>query len=277
MPRRTPSATAAAARRSTPRWRWPRELIDAGADILDIGGESAHHRAPGCRWSSEELERVVPLVERVAGELGAIVSVDTYKPQVARAAIAAGALHRQRRQRAARSELADDLRADRRRAGGDAHARRAARTPAGPRPLRRRGRGGARIPAPAHRASRSPRAWRAEQLIVDPGPDFAKTPAQTIELLRSARSPARARTAASDGDLAQGLHRRADRSPAARAAGGYVGRAGARLDAGAQLFRVHDVAAAADFLAVRAALGGSEQPSGISRSTIELRHDPQAG
>ncbi len=39
----------------------------------------------------QEIERVVPLIERVAGELGAIVSVDTYKPPVARAAIAAGA------------------------------------------------------------------------------------------------------------------------------------------------------------------------------------------
>src|SRR5262249_56151024 len=38
-----------------------------------------------------ELELVVPVVERVAGELGAIVSVDTYMPSLARAAIAAGA------------------------------------------------------------------------------------------------------------------------------------------------------------------------------------------
>ena len=41
--------------------------------------------------AEEEIARVVPLIERVAGELGALVSVDTYKPAVARAAIAAGA------------------------------------------------------------------------------------------------------------------------------------------------------------------------------------------
>ena len=66
------------------------ELLAAGADILDIGGESASTGHPPVE-ADAEIERVVPLVERVAGELGAIVSVDTYKPAVARAAIAAGA------------------------------------------------------------------------------------------------------------------------------------------------------------------------------------------
>src|SRR5262249_55093503 len=67
-----------------------REQLAAGADMLDIGGESAttgREPVPVER----ELELVVPLVERVAGELGALVSVDTYKPSLARAAIAAGA------------------------------------------------------------------------------------------------------------------------------------------------------------------------------------------
>ncbi len=48
-----------------------------------------------------------------------------------------------------------------------------------------------------------------EQLILDPGPDFAKTPAQTVELLAARGAPARARPAAAAGDLAQGLRRRA--------------------------------------------------------------------
>src|ERR1039458_7528957 len=67
-----------------------RELLGAGADILDIGGESASTGRPPVA-AQEETKRVVPLIERVAGELGAIVSVDTYKPSVAGAAIAAGA------------------------------------------------------------------------------------------------------------------------------------------------------------------------------------------
>jgi len=66
------------------------DLLDAGADILDIGGESASTGRPPVEVE-QEIERVVPLVERVTRELGAIVSVDTYKPPVARAAIAAGA------------------------------------------------------------------------------------------------------------------------------------------------------------------------------------------
>jgi dihydropteroate synthase len=68
------------------------ELAAAGADILDIGGESATTGRPPVPVA-EEIERVVPLIERVVGELadGPVVSVDTYKPPVARAAVAAGA------------------------------------------------------------------------------------------------------------------------------------------------------------------------------------------
>ena len=67
-----------------------RELVDAGADILDVGGESARTGVPPVPIE-EEIERVVPLLKRIASELDVIVSVDTYKPPVASAAIAAGA------------------------------------------------------------------------------------------------------------------------------------------------------------------------------------------
>jgi dihydropteroate synthase len=67
------------------------ELLAAGADILDIGGESASTGHPPV-GVQEEIERVAPLIERVlARRPDAIVSVDSYKPEVARAAIAAGA------------------------------------------------------------------------------------------------------------------------------------------------------------------------------------------
>ena len=49
-------------------------------------------RRPADAAAAEEIARVVPLIERLAGELGAVVSVDTYKPEVAEAAIAAGAM-----------------------------------------------------------------------------------------------------------------------------------------------------------------------------------------
>src|SRR5690348_15889811 len=66
------------------------ELLEAGADLIDIGGESGVTGVPPVA-AEEEVARVVPLIERVVGELGALVSVDTYKPTVARAAVAAGA------------------------------------------------------------------------------------------------------------------------------------------------------------------------------------------
>ena len=64
-------------------------MVDAGADIVDIGGESTR---PGASPVSEaqEIERTVPIIERVR-ELDAIISIDTYKAGVAAAAIDAGA------------------------------------------------------------------------------------------------------------------------------------------------------------------------------------------
>ncbi|HEX5146311.1 MAG TPA: dihydropteroate synthase, partial [Conexibacter sp.] len=67
-----------------------RELLEAGADVIDVGGESGVTNRPPVD-AQEEIARVVPLIERIAGELDAVVSVDTYKPAVAAAAIAAGA------------------------------------------------------------------------------------------------------------------------------------------------------------------------------------------
>ncbi|MBU3694559.1 MAG: dihydropteroate synthase [Rhodocyclaceae bacterium] len=64
-------------------------LIEAGADILDIGGESTR---PGAQPVplDEELRRVLPVVEALAGE-GVPLSIDTYKPEVMFAAVSAGA------------------------------------------------------------------------------------------------------------------------------------------------------------------------------------------
>ena len=66
-----------------------RQLAEEGADILDIGGESSR---PGAQPVSEEeeLRRVLPVVEALAGD-GIPLSVDTVKPAVMRRAIAAGA------------------------------------------------------------------------------------------------------------------------------------------------------------------------------------------
>jgi dihydropteroate synthase len=67
-----------------------RAMAAEGADLIDVGGESTR---PGAAPVSvqEELDRVIPVIEALAGDLPVPVSVDTSKPEVMRAAVAAGA------------------------------------------------------------------------------------------------------------------------------------------------------------------------------------------
>ncbi len=66
------------------------QLIDEGADILDIGGESTRPNATPVSLD-EELSRVIPVIEQLAKSCDVPISIDTYKPEVMRAAISAGA------------------------------------------------------------------------------------------------------------------------------------------------------------------------------------------
>ena len=66
------------------------EMEAAGADIIDVGGESTRPDADHVD-ELEELRRVVPVIESLAGRLKIPISIDTYKASVARAALAAGA------------------------------------------------------------------------------------------------------------------------------------------------------------------------------------------
>ncbi len=236
------------------RVRRARELLAAGADIIDVGGESGITLRPPVEIA-EEIERVVPLVARIAGDLGALVSVDTYKPAVADAAIAAGAVVVNDVSGLRDPELADVC----------------ARTGAALVLMHTRAAPKQRL-QDAHRyddvvadvlaflAERMEvaraRGMREEQLILDPGPDFAKTPAQTVELLRRLEDlHALGRPlllAVSRKDFVGAL---TGRGPRERGAG-TLAAIGHGVDAGAHLLRVHDVAATADFLAVRAVLRG---------------------
>ncbi|MBA7623951.1 Dihydropteroate synthase [subsurface metagenome] len=67
-----------------------RRFVAEGADIIDVGGESTRPDSKPVSVS-EELGRVIPAIERLAGELSVPISIDTYKSQVARRAVAAGA------------------------------------------------------------------------------------------------------------------------------------------------------------------------------------------
>ena len=66
------------------------ELVEQGAGIIDVGGESTRPQALPVS-EEEELRRVVPVIQQLAGRLQVPISIDTMKPAVARAAIEAGA------------------------------------------------------------------------------------------------------------------------------------------------------------------------------------------
>ncbi len=67
-----------------------KRFVAEGADILDVGGESTRPNAEPVS-AEEELRRVIPVVERLAAEVALPVSVDTYRYEVAKQALAAGA------------------------------------------------------------------------------------------------------------------------------------------------------------------------------------------
>jgi len=232
------------------------ELVRAGADIVDVGGESAITRRPPVAVA-QEIERVVPLVRRIGGELDAAVaiSVETYKPAVAAAAIEAGACIVNDVSGLRDLELADVC-------AGSRAALVLMHTRAEPKHrLQDPGRyedvvdDVMRFLTARMDAARA-RGVRDEQIILDPGLDFAKTPAQTIALLaRLEDLHALGRPlllATSRKDFIGALTGRAPRERLA----GTLAAVGHGVDAGAQVLRVHDVAAVADYLRVRAALRG---------------------
>jgi dihydropteroate synthase len=229
-------------------------LLKAGADLLDVGGESARGDRPPVT-ADAEIARVVPLIERLAGDLGAIVSVDTYKPVVAEAAIASGAA------------LVNDVSGLRDPALADVCAETGAalvimHTRVAPKgtlldPGRYEDVVADVVGFLRERMETAlARGVAAEQIVLDPGPDFAKTPAQTIAVLRATdelRALGRPLLwAVSNKDFVGAI---TGRGPRERLAGTLAAVA-AGLDAGAGIVRVHDVAAAADFLRVRAVFAG---------------------
>jgi dihydropteroate synthase len=234
-----------------------RAMVEAGATVIDVGGETASGLEPAVA-AADEAARVVPLIERIVAELDVIVSVDTYKPVVAEAALAAGA------------HLVNDVSGLR----DEAMAALCARTGAGLVLMHTRVEPKGTLLDPgfyddvvedvrSFLAERMQAALTAgvaaEQLLLDPGPDFAKTPAQTVAVLRrldvlhALGRPLVLPVSRKDFLGAITGRPARDRGAATLAAIGWA------ADAGAQILRVHDVAAAADFLAVRAVARGERE------------------
>ena len=246
------------------------KLAEEGADLLDVGGESTR---PGAAEISaqDEIARVVPVIEALAKKTAIPIAIDTSKPEVMRAAVAAGAgfLH--------------DVRAVRRDGALDAAA--ALKVPVCL--MHMQGEPGTMQDAPHYEDVVSDvRRFLAERLfacemsgidkkrvVVDPGFGFGKTLEHNLALLRALDQ-----FAALGVPLLVGLSRKGmigtltgRKRPADRAAGSAAA-ALLAVQKGAAIVRVHDVAVTRDALAVWEAVAtgfkraaGAPKPFGSQR------------
>ena len=235
-----------------------RRMVDEGAALIDVGGESTR---PGARPVSvhEEIDRVVPVVERIVRELDTCVSVDTGTPELMRAAAAAGA------------HMLNDVRALRR--DGALVAARDTGLPICL--MHMQGEPGAMQQSPHYDdvvvevsdflrqriAACVETGIGYDRLLIDPGFDFGKTLTHNLQLLRrldelsSLGVPVLAGVSRKS-MIGRALNDgRADRPVAGRLYGSLAAAVIAAMK-GATILRVHDVAATVDALAVVAALTG---------------------
>jgi dihydropteroate synthase len=225
------------------------EQLDDGAAIVDVGGESGRTDTEAVPVE-EEIARAVPLVERLAAR-GALVSVDTWRGPVARAALEAGAAMINDVSGLTDESIAVAC-ADTGAALVITHTRAAPKTKAFP--AYDDVVSDARDFLEERMRAAEALGMAPDQIVLDPGIDLAKTPAQSVELLR--RLPELASLgrplllAVSRKDFVGAL---TERRPADRDAG-TLAAVGAAVRGGASIIRVHDVAAARDYLRVQDAL-----------------------
>jgi dihydropteroate synthase len=270
----TPDSFSDAGDRSPTRWiDRALECYEAGAAIVEVGGESnVSNRPPvGARV---EIERVVPVIEALAAA-GAPVSVDTHRPETAEAALAAGA--------AIVNDI-DGLREARMievcaAAGAGVvlmHTETAPKVSLWDEELYPEGVVERLLSFFADRlAALETAGIGRERVVLDPGPDFAKTPRQTVSALRGldrlAELGCPLMLAVSRKDFVGAL---TGRPPRGRGAGTLAAIA-AGLRRGGRLLRVHDVEATVDFLAVWEALEeGAEVPAELRVSEGVRRERP---
>jgi dihydropteroate synthase len=247
--------------------------VESGAAFVDVGAQSARTNRPPVD-EAHEAALVAPAVERVrAARPDAFISVDTYKPAVVEAALAAGA------------HLVNDVSGLRDRGV----ARLCAAYGAGlvvmhttAPPLTRHQDPDAYADVAAEVAQFLHDGVEAaldegvppESIVVDPGVDFTKTPAQSVALLRGIDAVARlgypVLLALSRKDFVGAL---TGQPPSRRDAGTLAAIAAVRHVDG-QILRVHDVAAARDFLTVLDALSGALPLDPDLPLPEHLRHEP---
>jgi dihydropteroate synthase len=245
-----------------------RGQVAAGAELIDVGGESGRTDRSAVP-EGEEIERVAPLVERLAGEEIA-VSVDTWRGPVARAVLAAGAAMINDVSGLADPEVAKACVE----AGAGlvvTHTRLPPKRKGFPDYEDIVGDVASRLRELVDRARRH--GVDEEQLVLDPGIDLAKTPAESVEVLRrlpELRELGRPLLlAVSRKDFVGAL---TERPPAGRLAG-TLAAVGAAVEGGASILRVHDVDEVADYLRVRAALTGDRDVPAELRLDDSLKRE----
>lgn len=233
-------------------------LLAEGADLVDVGGESTRPGAAPVP-AEEEIRRVVPVIERLRARFpGAPISIDTTKPEVARAALRAGA------------DLVNDVQA----LGAPGMAELVAGSGAAavlvhmrgtPADMRSRARYGdvvAEVAAELREAMR--RALAAgvpeDRILLDPGIGFAKTAEQSLAVLAGL-----ARLRELGRPLLVGPSRKSfigdvTGAPAADRLPGTLAAVAACVLAGAEFLRVHDVAAARQAARVASAIRDAPGP-----------------
>jgi dihydropteroate synthase len=249
-----------------------RALLAEGADLLDVGGESGITNRPPVP-AEEEIDRVAPLISELASDRAAVISVDTYKPAVARAAIEAGAAIVNDPSGLVDPEVAEVC----------------ASTGAALIVTHTRARPKQRLHPRYEDVVDDVKGFLSEKLdqarslgvpddrlMICPGPDMGKAPAHTIELLRRLGElhalGCPILLALSRKDFVGAL----TAAPPRRRLAGTLAAIDHCLREGGHVLRVHDVPAVRDFLTVRAALAGELEIPDDLRLADELRREPPA-
>jgi dihydropteroate synthase len=227
------------------------QMVRDGASLIDVGGDSSRTDRPSPAVD-EEIRRVVPVIERLAAA-GIDVSIDTWKPRVARAAVAAGAVMINDVSGLLDTELAE-LAAETGAALVVLH------TGARPKEVNFPAYDDPVAAAIGFLRERIDVARRCgvdpEQIVVDPGPDFGKGPRDSIAILSrldELEVLERPILLAVSNKYFLGVI--GDRPPDRRLPG-TLAAIDAGVQRGASIVRVHDVAEVAFYLETRAVLRG---------------------
>lgn len=231
------------------------EMVSGGASVLDCGGQSLRTDVREISVA-EELERVLPVIEAVHASCpGAAISIDTYRAEVAVAAIAAGASIVNDPSGLTDPDLPEVVAEH----GVDVVVAYSRATPK-VRMTRDKLVGNPMADGIAFLRDRLARLRAAgvdqKRVILDPGPDLGKSPEQTIAVLRGA---SRLRSALGVDRVLWAVSRKdfigalVERMPSGRDPGTFGALSAIEIRPG-DIVRVHDVAGVADFFKVRSAL-----------------------